>query len=221
MTAGTARVARPPAPARPSPPPPGRGWARDVFGGLGALSLLVVVGLWVRGRGLQDLADPGTGVTSLGRLAGLVSADLLLVQVFLMARIPWLERAWGQDRLARWHRLVGFTSINLLLAHILLITIGYAGSDRTNVVREAWDLVTTYPGMLLALAGTAALAMVVVTSVKAARRRLRYESWHLLHLYAYLGVGLSVPHEIWTGADFATSATARRKWNSSIKATGS
>ena len=54
--------------------------------------------------------------------------------------------------------------------------------------------------------GVAALVMVVVTSLRAARRRLRYESWHLLHLYAYLGVGLAPPHQVWTGADFIGSA---------------
>ena len=32
-----------------------------------------------------------------------------------MARLPLLERAFGQDRLARLHRLVGFTSFNLML----------------------------------------------------------------------------------------------------------
>ena len=66
--------------------------------------------------------------------------------------------------------------------------------------------------MLLATAGTAALVMVVVTSVRAARRRLRYESWHLLHLYAYLGVGLALPHQIWTGTDFVSSPAARAYW---------
>ena len=60
--------------------------------------------------------------------------------------------------------------------------------------------------MLLALAGTVALVMVVVTSVREARRRLRYESWHLLHLYAYLGAGLALPHQLWTGADFTANA---------------
>ena len=54
--------------------------------------------------------------------------------------------------------------------------------------------------------------MVVVTSVRAARRRLRYESWHLLHLYAYLGVGLALPHQIWTGTDFVSSPAARAYW---------
>jgi predicted ferric reductase len=206
----TAAAPRPPV-YRPAAAP-GPRWARDVFGALAVFSMLVVLALWVRGRGIQDLVHPGSVLDSAGRLTGMVSADLLLIQVFLMARVPWLEQAYGQDRLARWHRLVGFTSFDLMLAHVVLITIGYAADARANVVREFWDLVTTYPGMLLALAGTVALSLVVVTSVRAARRRLRYESWHLLHLYAYLGVGLAIPHELWTGTDFTNSGWAQVYW---------
>ena len=66
--------------------------------------------------------------------------------------------------------------------------------------------------MLLAVAGTAALVMVVVTSIKAARRRLRYETWHLLHLYAYLGVGLALPHQLWTGQEFLASTGRTVFW---------
>jgi predicted ferric reductase len=75
--------------------------------------------------------------------------------------------------------------------------------------------------MLLAVAGTACLVMVVVTSVRAARRRLRYESWHLLHLYAYLGVGLALPHQLWTGQEFVGS-TGRTVfwWSAWIMASG-
>jgi ferredoxin-NADP reductase len=51
-----------------------------------------------------------------------------------------------------------------------------------------------------------------VLSVRQARRRLRYESWHLLHLYAYLGVGLALPHQLWTGADFVSAPLARAYW---------
>ncbi|MCW0213391.1 MAG: hypothetical protein OJJ54_08525 [Pseudonocardia sp.] len=70
-------------------------------------SLLVVTYLWVAGGGLGDLTGWAGGLTSVGRWTGLVSADLLLVQVLSMARIPVLERAVGQDRLARTHRWVG------------------------------------------------------------------------------------------------------------------
>jgi predicted ferric reductase len=187
------------------------------FGTLGAVGVF-----WLRDGGLNALSGgPGAWVTSIGRFTGLVAADLLLIQVVLMARVPWIERQYGQDLLARWHRLVGFTSFTLMLSHIAAVTLGYAAIERSPLLRETWSLVTTYPGMLLATAGTAALVMVTVTSVKIARARLRYESWHLLHLYAYLGIGLSVPHEFWTGADFAQPAAQLFWWTLYAIAAGS
>ena len=185
---------------------------RTVAASLVGAGLALVTYWWAAGGGLTDLAGWASGLTSLGRWTGLLASDLLLVQVLLMARIPALERAVGQDRLARWHRLAGFTSFTLMLAHIGLITWGYAAGDLAAVPGELWDLTVTYPGMLLALAGTLCLVMVVVTSIRAARRRLRYESWHLLHLYAYLGVGLALPHQLWTGQEFLASPAATVYW---------
>jgi predicted ferric reductase len=175
-------------------------------------SLLLVAYWWATGGGVQALGGWETGLTSTGRLTGLLSADLLLMQVLLMSRLPVLEHAFGQDRLAHLHRLVGFTSFTLLLGHIALITWGYAAGELTRTPATLWELTVDYPGMLLAVAGTACLVMVVVTSVKAARRRLRYESWHLLHLYAYLGVGLALPHQLWTGQDFLASPARTVFW---------
>ncbi|KHD72248.1 ferredoxin reductase family protein [Actinoplanes utahensis] len=173
------------------------------------LSLLIVTVLWAGNGGPAELTGAGA-ITAIGRLTGLYASDLLLLQVLLMARIPLVERAFGQDRLARWHRLTGFTSFWLMTLHIVTITVGYAAG--ANALTTLWDLIWTYPGMLLAAAGTLALVMAVVTSVRAARRKLRYESWHLLHLYAYLGVGLALPHQIWAGADFTGTAWARAYW---------
>ena len=186
------------------------------------LSLLLVTWWWVTGGGITDLGGWATGLESVGRITGLASAVLLLAQVVLMARVPVLERSFGQDELARIHRLVGFTSFNLMLAHLVTITWGYAGGSLTATPRTLWDLVVNYPGMLLATAATVCLVMVVVTSIRAARRTLRYESWHLMHLYAYLGVGLAIPHQLWTGADL-TSSTGRQVfwWGAWIAAAGS
>jgi predicted ferric reductase len=211
-----------PAPASAAPQPPvvrrlGVRARRDAATRLAAgsalwLSLLLVTWWWVTGGGIGDLGGWATGLQSVGRITGLTSAVLLLAQVVLMARVPVLERAFGQDELARIHRLVGFTSFNLMLAHLVTITWGYAGGSLTSTPRTLWDLVVNYPGMLLATAATLCLVMVVVTSIKAARRRLRYESWHLMHLYAYLGVGLAIPHQLWTGADFTSSPGRQVFW---------
>jgi predicted ferric reductase len=174
--------------------------------------MLVVVALWVAGGGVQGLGGVGTGLTSVGRLAGLVASDLLLIQVLLMARIPMVEASYGQDELARRHRVVGFTSFTLMVVHVVAITLGYAAASPKGLWATIVAFTLNYPGMLLAIAGTAALVMVPITSLKGARRRLRYESWHLLHLYAYLGVGLALPHQLWTGKDFLTSPVATLFW---------
>ncbi|MER7557746.1 ferredoxin reductase family protein [Nocardioides sp. NPDC126508] len=174
--------------------------------------LLLVTYWWEADGGIQDLGSWVGGLTSLGRLSALLSSVLLLAQVILMARVPVLESAFGQDRLARIHLIVGFTSFNLLVAHLVLITWGYATGSLLRWPAELWNLTWTYPGLLLAVAGTVALVMVVVTSVKAARRRIRYESWHLLHLYGYLGAGLALPHQLWTGQEFLQRPGATLFW---------
>ena len=183
-------------------------WWADLGGLAAGTSLLIVTALWVSDGGVQALS---TGFAlAAGQITGLWSADLLLLQVLLMARVPIVERAFGQDRLARWHRWVGFSSFWLMVAHIVLITIGYGSLAR--FVPTFGDLTVNYPGMLLAVAGSALLVLVVATSLRAARRKLRYESWHLLHLYAYLGVGLALPHQLWTGQDFLKSPAATVYW---------
>ncbi|MGA5298419.1 ferredoxin reductase family protein [Nucisporomicrobium flavum] len=209
-TTGRVRLARPQ--DRIAPPSPPRRWWRDLAGSAAILSVVAVVALWLAGGGVTDLRGVGEPATTLGRLTGLAGSDLLLLQVLLMARIPAVERAYGQDLLARRHRVIGFLSFWLMLAHVVLITVGYAQSEPASVLGEGWSLVVTYPGMLLAAAGTLLLILVVVLSVRAARRRQRYETWHLLHLYAYLGVGLALPHQLWTGADFTASPMARLYW---------
>jgi len=165
----------------------------------GALGLVTV--WWLQDGGLSAGGN-GALLTAAGQLTGLLASVLLLAQVLLMARVPVLERAVGQDRLAHLHRLVGFTSFNLMLAHVGLVTWGYALGRLSATPRTFWNLTVDYPGMLLAVAGSLCLVMVTVTSIRAARGRLRYESWHLLHLYAYLGVGLALPHQLWTGQQF-------------------
>ena len=176
------------------------------------LGLLLVTYWWVADGGVTDRARWESGLTSLGRITGLWSADLLLMQVLLMSRLPPLEHAFGRDRLARIHRVVGFLSFSLLIAHIVLIIAGYASGQWSAVLSTIWDLITSYGGMLLAVAGAVCLIMVVVTSLRAVRRRLRYESWHLLHLYGYLGVGVALPHQLWTGQEFLQSPAATIYW---------
>lgn len=177
------------------------------------LTSLFVAELWVSGGGVDAvLAGGPEAVNAAGRLCGLVAANLLLYQVLLMARVPLFERGFGRDGITRMHRLVGFWSFWLMLAHIALLVVGYAAVAQVGLPAQLWQFVWDYPGVLLATAGTALIVLVTVTSLRRARRRLRYESWHLLHLYAYVGVGIAIPHQLWPGADFTASPWATAYW---------
>jgi predicted ferric reductase len=194
-------------------PPVRRAWWGDGVVFVVAAHLGVVTALWASANGLAALTQgTAAALTSVGRLAGLWASALLLLQVLGMARIPAAERAFGQDRLTAWHRWAGFTSFWLLMVHLVVITFGYAAAEGQNAAVELWNITVTMPGMLLAFVGTVLLVVVVATSIRVARRRVRYESWHLLHLYAYLGVGLALPHQLWTGTSFLTHPWAATYW---------
>ncbi len=169
--------------------------------------------MWASGPSVPAVVQSVEGlINGLGRLTGLLAAALLLVQVLLMARVPLLERWSDQRRLTVRHQMVGRWSISLLGAHLVLTLVGHALVAEVSPVRQAWTMLVDYPGMLPAVVGTLALLMVAGTSVRAARRWMRYESWHLLHLYAYVGIALAIPHQLWTGADFTASPRTRAAW---------
>ncbi|GAA3437800.1 ferredoxin reductase family protein [Kutzneria kofuensis] len=177
--------------------------------------LLALVGLnamWVTDLLVMDGGLSDNLLTVLGRATGLYGALLLVFQLFLIARVPWLERGLGMDQLTRWHRWTGFWVLWLLLAHVVFITLGYAASDGSPVVTELGTLVFDTGDVLKATVAMILLVVVAVTSARAARRKMRYETWHFVHLYAYLAVILGFLHQVTTGRDFVGSPVATAYW---------
>ncbi|HXN57611.1 MAG TPA: ferric reductase-like transmembrane domain-containing protein, partial [Candidatus Angelobacter sp.] len=140
-----------------------------------AVNAVLVVAMWVRHGALNQLGSPSAKLTAAGQITALVGTYGALVQVLLMSRSPWLERRFGMDGLARWHRWLGFTVTILISAHVAFSTVGYALGDGKSFAAEAWALITTYPYMLMATAATGLLIMVALTSLRMMRRRLTWE----------------------------------------------
>lgn len=172
----------------------------------------MAVGTFVIGQSHGSLTAPGGLLTAGGELAGLTGAYLMLIMVVLIARLPGLERSVGQDRLIRWHRRVAPWAFWLIAAHVVLITLGYAQAASTGVLRQLWVFITSYPDLLAAMVGFGLLVMAAATSIKMARRRLRYETWWVVHLYTYLGLALAFAHQIVTGAAFVGHPLTRAIW---------
>jgi predicted ferric reductase len=183
--------------------------------GLALLALVnggIVVALWWHAAGAGDLAGTAAVLTEVSRLSGLVGAYLVLVALLLLARLPALERLVGFDRLTVWHRWVGRACVTLLCIHAALITAGYALADDLSFPAEVSRLISGYPGVITAIAGLALLIAVAVSSAVLVRRRLRYETWYFVHLYAYLAVALAFSHQLATGTAFVGEPAARVYW---------
>ncbi|MFG2575816.1 ferric reductase-like transmembrane domain-containing protein [Streptomyces sp. NPDC048481] len=147
-----------------------------------------------------------------GRFAGLYAALLMAFQLVLVARLPWLDRRIGMDRLTGWHRWTGFGLLWTLVGHVVFIVFGYAESSSTNPVSRLVDLAETVEGVFRAVVATVLILVVGGASARWARRRLAYETWHFIHLYAYVAVVLAFTHQVAAGTTFAASSAATAYW---------
>jgi predicted ferric reductase len=148
----------------------------------------------------------------LGRLTGLYGALLMAFQLLLVARLPWLDRRIGMDRLTSWHRWVGFGLLWTLLGHAVFITFGYAQLSSMEPVNQLVNLAETVEGVLRAVVALALIVVVGAVSARWARRRMTYETWHFIHLYTYAAVLLAFTHQVAVGTTFTASSAARAYW---------
>ncbi|MCS5715699.1 ferric reductase-like transmembrane domain-containing protein [Herbiconiux sp. CPCC 205716] len=174
-------------------------------------SVATAVALWLAYGGVAQVTDAGSAVTSAGIVTGLIGTDLLLLMLVLAARIPVIDRVVGQDAAMALHRQLGKPALYLILAHGILLTVGYSLSDGSNVVAETIALFEG-PDLALAYLALGLLVAVVVTSVVAVRRRFSYEAWHLVHLLSYLAVLVALPHQLSAGGVLAAGTAQRIYW---------
>jgi predicted ferric reductase len=208
--AGAANPAR----TRPRPVPLPRTWsvtAVEIILVLVANGVLILA-MWIRHGGLDQASTFGGILTGIGQLTALYGTYLALIQLMLMSRSPWLDQVFGMDRLAAAHRWIGFATVWLLLGHGVFTTIGYGIGDRQNPVAEFLTLVTTYPYVLMATVSGGLFAAVAISSIRMARRKLSYESWYGIHLYAYLAIALGFLHQLFVGTDFIHDPVAVFYW---------
>jgi len=184
-----------------------------------AANAILIAGLWLRHGGLHTLTTAGGPMTAIGQLTGLFGMYAILIELTLMARIPWLERHLGFDRLAVWHRWTGFAVVNLLLVHAVTITLGYAQSNSQSVPTQVGDFIRHYPDVLMAIVSLVLFVVVAASSMRTARKRIERERWYSVHLYVYLAVALGFAHQLSVGSDFIDDRVARWWWSALLALT--
>jgi predicted ferric reductase len=167
--------------------------------------------LFLASGGIDQFTSVAETVTSIGIVAGLVGTDFILVMLVLAARISIIDRTIGHDRAIAVHRSLGKPALYLLLAHGLLLLVGYGLSSGINPIAEIGPMLAL-PDMPLAVIGLGLLIVVVVTSIMAVRRRFSYEGWHLVHVLSYVAVAFALPHQLSVGGILSEGSGQRVYW---------
>jgi ferredoxin-NADP reductase len=147
-----------------------------------------------------------------GDVTAMAGTFLLLVVVLLAGRVRAVERVLGQDRLIWLHRRLSAAPLVLLGAHAVLTTLGDAQSVRSGFWSETGSLITSMSWIFAAVVAYAMIVVIAGVSIRAVRRRFSYDAWWVIHLYTYLALAFSVPHQIFHGTDFVGHPLVQASW---------
>ena len=204
--------------AGPQTPPLPRRWSLtpgDLYLLIGGAAV-VISGMWVRHGGASLFVDSIGAIAAIGQLTALYGTLLALVGILLMSRAPWIDQVVGSDEAARLHRLAGFASVWLLVAHALASTAALVSVDSIatpgQILEGIVDFTLHQDGGLAATVAIGLFILVALVSIRAARSLLAYETWYGIHLYVYLAVALGFTHQLALGSDFVGDGLARGTW---------
>ncbi len=190
-----------PAPVGTTPPAPARA---VLWTGLVA-NMLIVEATFLFSAG------DSSPLLSVAKFLGLHAALIMMVQLLLVARLPWLDRRIGMDRLTRWHRWTGFLLLWTVVGHGTFIVLGFARLDGRSAAGTFLDLANVFAS-LIGICAAAVIVAVAAMSVRAVRRRLPYEVWHGIHLTLYAALLLGVYHQLLEGTTFTASPLIEAYW---------
>jgi predicted ferric reductase len=179
-----------------------------------AFLFAVVTGVWAVNGGWDEIVGLNVWRAS-ASLTGIWTMMCALVGLILAARLPWMERSLGLDKVLIWHRIAGDTMGILLGVHIFTSVLAEM-KMRGGLWNTILDLTGREPYMAWAAVGSLIIAVVVVSSLKEIRNRFSYETWYFIHLTAYAGVILSYSHQITLGSLLSGDRLIRFLWGIAV-----
>ena len=201
-TTSVASTASSPRPRTRRSGPTPKPWFANLLATVGGVGLGASAAFALSQESRTTFASTGAALDAVARLSAVTGTYLMVVMLVLMARLPWLERTVGQDRLVAWHRRIGGWPIALITLHVVTVTLGYSMITKSGFFGQVKTFVLHYPDMLAAFVGFALLLMVGVASYPRVRAHLKYETWWAVHLFIYLALILAFTHQIKTGVMF-------------------
>ncbi len=138
---------------------------------------------------------------AIGRLAGLLAANLILLQLILIGRVKWVETVFGLDKLSRLHRWNGHIILGLILIHPVLIVLSHSYINGVGFFAQFWDMLWHWEDISKAFLGYLTLLFTIGLSITIVRRRLKYETWWYVHFLNYAAILLIFGHQLQFSAE--------------------
>lgn len=188
-----------------------RSWWADAIHGSIYVVAAVGVAFFLADGGLQTFATIDY-VYSAGRVLGIVAAVLMLSQILLISRVPFIEKGIGHDRAAALHTRTGKVAIIAMALHAAVITTMSAYYADRSLLSQSTTFFTSQWYLAMAQMALVVFVVIFLTSLVIVRSRWRYENWHAVHLLTYAGIALAIPHQFLEGSTFRDGGAAWWYW---------
>jgi predicted ferric reductase len=122
---------------------------------------------------------------------GYVGLAMMGLQFGLTARFRYVTEPWGEDVIYHFHRQISLIAVALVLAHpIILFVVRPELLALLNFIQAPWRA-------RFAAVSTYSLIALVLMSLWRAKWNIRYETWHLSHIFlAVVAIAAGLAHMV-------------------------
>lgn len=140
----------------------------------------------------------------------LLAFAILAMQFVLSARLHWIEKPFGLDRIFVFHKVMAVTALCLLVAHPVLLALGEFGIKLLINLRLPWPIMVGKVSLLL-------LFVVVGVSLFRVFLKFEYQKWRIVHnVLALTLLAGGFVHSWMKGPAFQDGHTMRVLWISLV-----
>ena len=171
------------------------------------VAIMAIVGM---PNGL-DVFSPEGILKIISRFSGLYATQLILIQLILISRIPYLNYLYGHDKLTTLHKKIGKPAYYLLVLHFIAVIQEYVLLQNKSFFAEFLALFN-FPDLAKTVVAFGIITVVIFSSLNFVRKRIPYELWFATHLLTYMAILLSFPHQVSMGTDIKGSLLVLGYW---------
>lgn len=167
-----------------------------ILGGIFFLNLAIIIFFWQLGSKDILFTQP---FIAFGRLSGLLAVLFILIQLVLISRLDYLEKAISLDKLLVIHGFNGFLSFFLIILHPILLILGYGQRTNNTFFQQLQSFILYWDEVGMAVLGTIVFIAATIVSLNLIKKKIKYEFWYLSHLFLYLAILWAYGHQLEVG----------------------